>query len=198
MLPLYRPENSLRKKNRDRMFAKSFTDDMRCLDLLFGPDAMNYVSNDDKARVPLGLAAANLQSPILMSLDYKVRLNDHDFAIGNRHKLIPSVYCECEIAPNGKVTYSGETFIRIRSGKHDTSNAYTHAFDMKELFSSGQLKRKPILVVETDGAADEAPRFPKTLSCAVSLFKSLKLDAFIHGVNASGLSAFNPGKYLLT
>ena len=48
------------------------------------------------------------------------------------------------------------------------------------------------MIIETDGAADEAPRFPKTLSVAVDLFKTLHLDALIHAVNASGLSAFNP------
>ena len=67
---------------------------------------------------------------------------------------------------------------------------------MKELFSSGSVKRKPILIIETDGAADEAPRFPKTLNCAVSLFKERKLDLLYHGVNAAGLSAFNPGTFL--
>ena len=49
-----------------------------------------------------------------------------------------------------------------------------------------------LLISETDGAADEAPRFPKTLKCAVSLFKEQNLDVLIHGVNAAGLSAFNP------
>ena len=46
--------------------------------------------------------------------------------------------------------------------------------------------------METDGAVDQATRFPKTLSTAVDLFKDLKLDVFLHGVNASGLSTFNP------
>ena len=136
------------------MFAKSFTDDMKDLDLLFGPEAMVYLSNDDKARVPLGLAAANLQAPILMSLSYKVRLPDHDFAVGTRHKLIPSVYAECKVLDTGKVSYSGKTFIQIRSGKHDSSTAYTHAFDVRNLFLNGDLKIKPILVIETDGAQD--------------------------------------------
>ena len=62
---LLRPENTLRKKNVDRMYAKSFVDDVQALDSLFGKDAVLFMSNDDKARVPLGLAAANLQSPIL-------------------------------------------------------------------------------------------------------------------------------------
>ena len=69
---LLRPENSLRKKNIDRWFAKSFTDDMRSIDPLFGPDSVNYISVDDKARLLLGQAAANIQSPILMHIDYKV------------------------------------------------------------------------------------------------------------------------------
>ena len=103
------------------------------------------------------------------------------------------MYGLCDIAPkDGRVTYSGDTFIRIRSGKHDTSSAYTHAYDVRELFNSNLIERKPVLVMGTDGAADEAPRFPKVLSTAVDLFKMLNLDALIHGVNAAGLSAFNP------
>ena len=31
------------------------------------------MSNDDKARVPLGLTAANLQASILMHIEYKVK-----------------------------------------------------------------------------------------------------------------------------
>ena len=52
---LLRPERNLRKKNKDRMFAKSFCDDMKSLEKQFGPDALNYVSMDDKAKVPIGL-----------------------------------------------------------------------------------------------------------------------------------------------
>ena len=44
----------------------------------------------------------------------------------------------------------------------------------------------------SDGASDEAPRFPKPLQTGVALFKELKLDVLLHGVNAAGLSAFNP------
>ena len=189
---LLRPENTLRKANADRMYAKCSVDDVQRICSLFGPDAVLFLSNDDKARVPLGLAAANLQAPILMHLDYKVRLNDHSFVVGARHNLIPSVYAVCEVTPNGDLSYSGDTFIRVRSGKHDSSTAFTHAYDLRELFLKGCLPEKPILLMETDGAPDEAPRFPKPLSTAVSLFKQMKFDALIHVVNAAGLSAFNP------
>ena len=42
--------------------------------------------------------------------------------------------------------------------KHDTSNAWTHAYDVRQLFDSEQLENKPIFLIESDGAQDEAPR----------------------------------------
>ena len=63
---------------------------------------------------------------------------------------------------------------------------------MKEVFKSSNLPERPILVLSIDGAQDEAPRYPKPLATAIYFFKHLKLDVFLHGVNAAGLSAFNP------
>ena len=189
---LVRPENSLRKKNPDRMFAKSFMDDMFEVCKLFGSKSVLVLSIDDKARVKLGLAAASLQSPMLMSMDYKVRLPDHSFVVGERHSLIPSLYGVCEIDEKSCLTYSGDTFIRVRSGKHDSSTPFTHAYDIRELFKCEQIKLKTIVIFMSDGASDEAPRFPKPLQTGVALFKELKLDVLLQGVNAAGLSAFNP------
>ena len=101
--------------------------------------------NDDKARILLGLAAANLQVPLLMHVEYKVRLLYHDFVIGPQHKLIPSFYGICGITNTGDVSYSGDTFIRIKSGKHDTLDAYTHAFDVRNIFQLKLVKRRPSL-----------------------------------------------------
>ncbi len=94
------------------------------------------MSIDDKARVPLGLAAANKQAPILMHMAYRVRLPDHDWAVGGRHKLIPSVYASCNIKEDGAVSYSGPTYIAVRSGKHDSSTAASHARDLETVLSS--------------------------------------------------------------
>ena len=174
------------------MFAKSFMDDMFEVCELFGSKSVLVLSIDDKARVKLGLAAASLQSPMLMSMDYKVRLTDHSFVAGESHSLIPSVYGVCEIDEKGCLTYSGNTFIRVRSGKHDSSTPFTHAYDIRELFKCEQIKLKPIVMFMPDGASDEAPRFPKPLQTGVALFKELKLDVLLHGVNAASLSAFNP------
>ena len=139
----------------------SFIDHLREICTLFGPSTLLFLSNDDKARVPLGLAAVSLQFSILMHLGYNVRLADHNHVVAQRHKLIPSVYGVCEVKPNGDVSYFGDKFIRIRSGKHDSSNLYTHPYDMRELFKCNLINPKPILLLTTDGASDEAPRYPK-------------------------------------
>ena len=102
---LLRPENRLHKKNVDKMFAKTFIDDMFENCKMVGLEAATFMSNDDKACVTLGLAAASLQAPILMHLDYCVRLPDHSFVVGERHNLIPSIYGLCEISPKGALTY---------------------------------------------------------------------------------------------
>ena len=85
-------------------------------------------------------------------MECKVRLSDHNFVVGIRHTLIPSVYVVYEIKENGELSYSGNTFIRIRSGKHYSSSAHTHAYDIKELFESSNLPEGPILVLFIDGA----------------------------------------------
>ena len=81
-----------------------------------GSNQVALISQDDKSKVPIGLTAANKQAPMLMHLEYKVTLPDHDWVIASRHKLIPSVYAGIEIK-NGKigdptcVAYSGPTYI---------------------------------------------------------------------------------------
>ena len=83
------------------MFAKSFMDDLLDVCELFGPKSVLVLSNDDEARVKLGLAAASLPTPMLMSLDYKVRLPDHSIIVGEHHSFIPSVYGVCDINEKG-------------------------------------------------------------------------------------------------
>ena len=73
-----------------------------------------------------------------MHVSYKIRLPDHDFVKATKHKLTPSVYAACKIKrPSSRadpeITYSGPTYIAIRSGKHDSSTAYTHGRDFDHL-----------------------------------------------------------------
>ena len=66
-----------------------------------------------------------------MNMRYRVRMPDHDFAVGSRHLLVPSVMAVCLMDPdNGQVTYSGPTLVRIRSSKHNNSSAFSHQEDL--------------------------------------------------------------------
>ena len=65
-MKLLHTENSLRKENKCRMYAKSLQDDMQSLESLFGPDAILYLSNDVKAQVGIGVTAANKQANVVM------------------------------------------------------------------------------------------------------------------------------------
>jgi len=138
----------------------------------------------------LGLPSANKQSPILMHLEYKVQLSDRDWVIAGRHKLIPSIYAACTVKSDS-VSYSGPTAIYIRSGKHDSSSAATHAANFEALktvpaFQSvmctdeGMLK--PVAIITADGGPDENQRFPKTLAAAYRTFSENNLEAMFVAV----------------
>ncbi|CAG8797926.1 34009_t:CDS:2, partial [Racocetra persica] len=85
--------------------------------------------------------------------------------IVERHKLIPLVYAVLDVQ-EGKyghadaVIYSGPTFIRICSGKHDSSTTYSREKDFDNLMNEGQLRNyttttnkqpKPVVVLLSDG-----------------------------------------------
>ncbi|XP_036328606.1 uncharacterized protein LOC118740945 isoform X2 [Rhagoletis pomonella] len=155
--------------------------------------------------MPIGLAAANKQAPVLMHMEYRVSLPDHDWMIAARHKLIPSVYAACviqigEIGRPEAVTYSGPSYIAIRSGKHSSSTASTHAFDFEKLITLTQFRNvikdncgrvKPVIFVSSDGGPDENPRYPKVVAHAIHHFQKHDLDAIFIFTNAPGRSAFN-------
>ena len=74
----------------------AFVKHARELASLFSYKNVFFLSVDDKARVPLGLPMSKKQTAILMHLEHRVKITDHDFPNGQNHKLIQSVYAECE------------------------------------------------------------------------------------------------------
>ena len=109
---------------------------MRDIVSLFGSDNVFVLSVDDNAKVTIGVTALTKQAPLIMHINYEIRLPDHDFVKASKHKLTPSVYAASEMNPpssraDPEITYSGPTYIAIRSGKHDSSTAYTHGRDFE-------------------------------------------------------------------
>ena len=67
--------------------------------------------------------------------EYKVKLPDHDFVTAKQHKLVSSVIGNMQLKAksfsSGVATYSGPTYIGIRSAKHLGLIVYNHLADMK-------------------------------------------------------------------
>ncbi|KAJ8877430.1 hypothetical protein PR048_021884 [Dryococelus australis] len=177
---LSRPEADHHKAHQDQYFCVAFIRSLETVASVLGPHSVNFLSQDDKARVPIGLIAANKQAPLVMHVEYKVSLPDHDFVIASTHKLIPSVYALCEVKPNEMglpeaVSYSGPTYIAIRSGKRSSPTATSHAQDLETLLTlepfykfmkNGDGKVKPVLIISSDGGPDENPRYRKVIAHA--------------------------------
>lgn len=187
---LIRAQNDLKKKHIDTEFATASIRYLESLASFLGPNEVFFLFQDDKARVPIGLTAASKQAPLLMHVQYRVSLPDHDWVVTAGHKLIPSVYAGIVIEPNGfgnpaKVTYSGLTFIVIRSGKHSSSTDKTRANDFKKIFELKSFRSfaytntgspKPVVIISADGGPDENSRYAKVIFYAIQHFREFNLD----------------------
>ena len=178
---LFKGQNSKHASHVSTKFARSSIKALEEIATILGPEEVVFHSMDDKAKVPIGITAAEKQTPLLMHMEYQVTLPDHDFVVCSRHKLIPSVVGDMKVVKskhltNDSVTYSGPTYITIRSAKHSGSSAFHHLQDMNrarslpeftESFQNQQSKEKKVMVVTADGGPDENPRYSNTISCAI-------------------------------
>ena len=196
---LSRSQNNLRKKHVNSHFAMASVKHARELASLFSKENVFFLSQDDKARVPLGLPGSKKQTAILMHVEYKVSLPDHDFPIGKSHKLIPSVYASCLQKEDGTIGMNGPTYIVIRSGKHDKCSATSHQEDFRALIETDDFqesymkdgKLKPLVFVSVDGGPDEAPKKTLTLDAWLSVFLDFDLDLLVVFTHAPGSSAYS-------
>jgi len=125
---LTRAQTEAHKSRVDGKFAVATINNLEEIAATLGPDEVFFMSQDDKARVPIGITAANKRAPMLMDMQYRVTLPDHDWVVAVGHKLTLSVYAGIVIKPHDignrqAVSYSGPTYIAIRSGKHSSSTA---------------------------------------------------------------------------
>ena len=99
------------------------------------------------------------------------------------------------------MSYSGLTYIAIRSGKHSSSTALSHAFDFQKLLDLKEFAEitrcgldqlvKPIVIFTVDGGPDENPRYKKVIQIAIHHFVNHNLGGLFVATNAPGRSAFN-------
>ena len=193
---LCRAQPMERSQNEDRWFAATTMKHVEDFAILMGSKNVAILGKDDKALIPLGIPAANKQSPLLMCMEYPVRLPDHTFVVSTKHKLILSVYASREIKGDS-LSYSGPTHVAIRSLKHDKADAFAGFDDLMDVISLPHFepylkhdgKLKPIWVFTRDG--HDGPRFPSTRQALIKLFQTKDIDYIIAVCNASGLSAYH-------
>ena len=99
------------------------------------------------------------------------------------------------------VSYSGSTYIAIRSGKHSSSTAMSHDLDFERLLHLKEFEDmtrsgidrlvKPVFVFTVDGGPDENPHYQTLIKVAIHHFVQHDLDALFIAANAPGRSAFN-------
>ena len=124
------------KIEKAKQFYLASIRDLESLASFLGPKKVSFLSQYNKILVPLRITAANKQQSVLMSLQYKVTVPDHDFVKVSQKKLSPACYAGAVIKENGLgdpsfVTYSGLTFISVLSAKHDKADSGTYAYDIE-------------------------------------------------------------------
>ncbi|CAG8621288.1 13386_t:CDS:2, partial [Dentiscutata erythropus] len=195
---LLKSQNMSRKSHNDTRFCAALIRNLKEMVSLLGPKCALVISQDDKARISL--------VPILMRLEYRIELPDHDWVVAERHKLIPSVYTILDIQESkyghaDVVTYLGPTFIRICSSKHDSSTTYSHGKDFDNLISEEQLRNytttineqpKLVVVILNDSGPDENPQYKKTIQIIIEHFDKYDLDTIIVACFVLYQSTLNP------
>ncbi|KAJ8677083.1 hypothetical protein QAD02_012870, partial [Eretmocerus hayati] len=182
-IKLCRARNDHHEGHPDQNFCRASISGLQTVAPILGPEQICIISQYNKAKVPIGRTAAKTQQSILMHVEYKVRLPDHDFPVGPRHNLIPSV-------PN-----------IYRSGKHSSSTAATHVKDIDRLLELEDFKSivkakdgsdKLVIILLVDGGPDENPRFKTNLAHYVQTFLKRSPYGMFVVTNALGRSASNP------
>lgn len=154
-------------------------------------------------QICLGIPAVTSRNAMLIHMQYRIGLPDHDFPVASSHKLTPSVRVLLRQTPGvfgpSALTNDGPMFINNRSAKHCKATAFIHAKDFDtmiedpefDIFTKNNDKVKPIVMRLVDGGPDQNPRFKKVISSAIRQFKMYNLDAIVILTNAPGRSAFN-------
>lgn len=133
-----------------------------------------------------------------MNVQKQLITPDHNFSPGSRHYLIPYVYKIFEFIPDYKVgsdqviSHEGKMKIVIRAGWWEKEHAYQTACDLAELFDDPSFYQwtrkasihpntgqtiyyeediKPILILQTDNAANFSPKYKRVQEVMYYLFK---------------------------
>jgi len=107
-----------------KQFASTFT------------DVSVVISQDDKVKIGLGVPAVGCTFHTLQSINELMTVADHDFFMGFRQKLIPSVYLIINLNESSDELRTGKLAIFIRLQWSLSTSSLTHMQDLKSLASN--------------------------------------------------------------
>ncbi|CAG8812733.1 214_t:CDS:2, partial [Cetraspora pellucida] len=158
------------------------------------------VFQDDKAKIPLGIPAVGKTFKAIQSANEPTTLPDHDFPVGSKQKLIPSIYLLIDPNDTNDTLRSGQLSIYIHSQYEIGTSAMTYMSDLQSLVNNSHFdnrlkvddKIRPIWVLIVDGSPDENLRHLKNIYQYCNMFRSFDLDYLTVRTYAPSQSAYNP------
>ena len=96
-------------------------------------DKSVIISQDDKAKIGLGVPAVGQTFHTLQSVHEPVRVADHDFPAGSGQKLVPSVYLMIKPNELNDELRTGQLAIFVRRQWSLGTSSITHMQDLERL-----------------------------------------------------------------
>ncbi|GES95891.1 hypothetical protein GLOIN_2v1766467 [Rhizophagus clarus] len=156
---------------RDEM--NSHVDEHYCLASVKGvksfamafPQDVLIISQDDKAKVPLGMAAVGRTFKTIQTTNEPVSVPNHNFPKAAKHKLVLSVYLLINPSDTNDSLRSGKVRIFICPEYFLSTSCETHMVDLMSITKEENFREfthngdsvKPFWCLLTDGGPDENP-----------------------------------------
>ncbi|CAG8775471.1 30566_t:CDS:2 [Gigaspora margarita] len=158
------------------------------------------ISQDDKAKVPLGIPAVGRTFKSIETVNKPVSIPDYDFPLGSKMKFIPSAYLLINPKDTNNNLRSGYLSIYVRPEYFVGTTAATHMIDLISIVNSREYdkfiniegKVRPLWILIVDGRPDENPKFLKNIIKYSKFFCSIDLDYLSVHTHAPEQSSFNP------
>ncbi|CAG8780395.1 8412_t:CDS:2, partial [Cetraspora pellucida] len=164
------------------------------------PIFLVIMSQDDKAKVLLGISAVEKSFKVIQSNNKPVTILDYDFLASLQQKLISSVYLIIDPSDTNDTLHRGQMLIYIHPQYKIGTSLKTHMNDLYSLMNNGSFdnmlkvnnKIRPIWVLLVDRGPDKNLCYLKNISHYCNIFRSFDLDYLIIRTHAPGHSAYNP------
>ncbi|CAG8577558.1 3987_t:CDS:2 [Cetraspora pellucida] len=158
------------------------------------------ISQDDKVKISLGIAAVGRTFHTLQSSFQPVQIPDHDFVHRSNQKLIPSVYLIIKPSKANDNLWTGQVAIFVQPQWSIGTSSITHMEDLTCLVLDNQYSKalkvnsniKPIWILLVNGGPDENSRHLKNIESYCKIFKKFGLDYLSVCTHAPGQSKYNP------